>query len=182
MCGYCAECTEDSEFCGGNCQFAIGNDDPVARPPSSLLLSVPCEYDSLVLAVANCQPKKYYRDVNGYFNISKTLGTGECGNDNSGLQASIQFLGSDSTVESEEVVPYGTLTGGAYSESFTGPTIEFTKPDGYFEIHTSCSYELYLGQTFGPRSEIIVSGYCLSNNLGGQFAECSYSDLPVPGK
>ena len=69
-----------------------------------------------------------------------------------------------------------------YPESFTGPTIEFTKPDGYFEIHTSCSYELYLGQTFGPRSEIIVSGYCLSNNLGGQFAECSYSDLPVPGK
>ena len=67
---------------GGNCEF--NTVDIVARPPSSLLVSVPCEYDNITLAVANCAPKVYYRDELGYFNISKDLGSGECGNDNPG--------------------------------------------------------------------------------------------------
>jgi len=31
--------------------------------------------------------------------------------------------------------------------SLIGPPIEFSKADGTWEIHTSCSYELYIGQT-----------------------------------
>lgn len=62
--------------------------DIVARPPSSLLLSVPCEYDNITLEVANCAPRVYYRDELGYFNISKDIGTGECANDNPGKSTS----------------------------------------------------------------------------------------------
>ena len=64
-----------------------------------------------------------------------------------GLQAKVLFLGSDYVVDGQQVVPYGTLTGGAYNSTFTGPTIEFSEDDGTWEIHTSCSYELYIGQT-----------------------------------
>ena len=47
--------------------------------------------------------------------------------------------------------------------------IEFCASDGQWEIHTSCSYDLYIGQAYGPQQDVIIAGYCLSDNVS--FAE-----------
>jgi len=47
---------------------------------------------------------------------------------------------------------------------------ELCQRNGQWEIHSSCSYPLYIGQTFGPQSDIIIAGYCTD----ADFQTCSY--------
>ena len=172
LCGVCTDCEAAGNpyNCGGNCQFApeLG----IGKPPSSLLLSVPCEYEELTVEVSNCPPITFYRDELGYFNISKQLEyingdwvNPNCGNNNVGIQPKATFLGSNSGYTPYGNPPYNTT-------STTSPqqcAIEFCGSDGQWEIHTSCSYDLYIGQAYGPQQDVIIAGYCLADNVS--FAE-----------
>ena len=184
MCGVCKECAPWDTSCGANCQF-IGNrqngdftygDPPrvfTATPPSSLLLSVPCQYTNLTLEVANCPPMTFYRDEAGYFNITKKLEfvngnwvNPACANNNFGIHPKVLFDGYGSP-------PYDADTALPSVSPQCGT--EFCQDDGRFEIHTSCSYPLYVGQKYGPQQDIVVAGYCLADSYN-PYAKCTYAE------
>ena len=115
----------------------------------------------------------FYRDEAGYFNITKKLElvngnwvNPECANNNFGLQAKVLFNRYGSP-------PYDADTALPSVSPQCGT--EFCQDDGQFEIHTSCSYPLYVGQKYGPQQDIIVAGYCLAGS-SNPYAKCTYAE------
>ena len=176
----CIDCDEapDPQNCGGNCQY-LGNRQNSntfrAKPPSSLLLSVPCQYDKLTLSVANCENLiTYFRNPEGYFNISKPRDDPSCAG-GTGLNPRVIFEGGEFSYGDP---PYNCTNSPECSrdDPFNTNTCtccnydELCQINGQWEIHSSCSYPLYIGQTFGPQSDIIIAGYCTD----ADFQTCSY--------
>ena len=174
LCGVCVDCDEapDPQNCGGNCQYLgnqvnldLNNNTFTAKPPSSLLLSVPCQYDNLTISVANCDNQiTYFRNPEGYFNISKPRDDPSCAG-GTRLNPRVIFEGGEfsygdppyNCTNSPECLrddPFNTTTCACCIYD------EFCQINGQWEIHSSCSYPLYIGQTFGPQSDIIMGGYC----------------------
>ena len=183
LCGACVECDETSENCGGNCQFFSKNntDGITPKPPTSLLLSVPCKYDFIWASVAGCDPFQFFRNEEGYFNITKPVGDPSC-NTNPGLQPRLLFLGEvNGEITAYGDPPYNASNPGGNTDCTAFDErpecvcnwIEFCKPDGTWEIHTSCSYPLFIGQTYGPQQDMIISGYCQKSGVSF-ICSCNY--------
>ena len=149
LCGYCSECTEDDWFCGGNCQYDLNRETISIRPkPLSLLLAAPCSVDVLTVKICDAQGRvDIARNELGYFNITAAEFLEFTQGDNVDLQPSVIIYN------------YGDPP---YNDTNQCPAYEFCKPDPFggdawqFEIHTSCLYELYLGQRWGPQQDLMV--------------------------
>ena len=146
LCGVCTECTNETEFCGANCAYDTDNVTGSNRPkPTSLLLAVPCQYDVLEVDIGNDCIRNVTRDPGGFFNISSPpeCGTGK----NVGIQPRIRFFGYGDPMFNETTCKIG------YPEY-----CRFS--DFSFEIHTSCSFPIFIGQKWGPQMDIIIGETC----------------------
>lgn len=162
-------------FCGGNCQYDSDSATRATRPkPSSLLIAAPCYTEVLQIRLGSPNSEcflNFTRNEDGYFNIS--VPKDEFGNPNdpncqfNTLSPRVRFFDYGDPPYDEVTCP---VEGGAP---------EFCAQTGSFEIHTSCSYEIFIGQLWGPQQDMIIAGYCQSNG-GGEFAGCAYYEEENP--
>ncbi|KAL9181785.1 hypothetical protein ACHAXT_012128, partial [Thalassiosira profunda] len=163
LCGVCVDNCTDLDQCAGNCQYS-GVDG--ARP-SALIVYAPCQYDYLTVEIDNAGLFNLTRSPEGFFNISVDSVPG--GGSNGLLGSKLWFYGyGDPEFNSSVTYPGGS-------------TNEYADGEWRWEIHTSCSFELRLNQTFGPQNDLIIAGFCLSDNkLVNKDEPCGYLDEVDP--
>ena len=198
LCGFCVENCTGLDGCSGNCQFesAVNADCTASsagrQKPTSLLVYVPCQYETLDIIIGTkCDRFNLTRSPEGFFNItlpdlSLQLPNGSwpvpefpegfsCDGDPGGrtLTSQVFFYGYGDPEYNETVY---------YPSRFEGDMlkpISSQDPDTgewRWEIHTSCSYELRLNQTWGPQDDMIIGGFCIRQQQSGVSGACGYSE------
>ena len=157
ICGVCTECDETTPNCGANCMFDTWDNAKYRPKANSLLLAVPCEYDTLTAEVGiGCVPVEFTRGEDGFFNITQPSFC--CKSTGCRLQPNVYIYNYGNP-------PNYIVTPGCYCWE-----------DGTWSIHTSCSAPLYVGQAWGPQKDVIIMGYCVI--VGNEPGKCGYLGEP----
>ena len=143
MCGTCVESCAPNSSCGANCQFYNGtNPDNQSFPVVTSLAIQVCGHETVKISFHKC-----------------------------GLNIPLNTVGNgifDINPSHVDTVMYNCDKKGAKLD----PEIVVYIEGHPYDIHTSCSLPLHLGQKFGTDEKMLIVGYCT------EFT-CNYLDAPI---